>query len=162
MERIPGKQKQRERHDDDSKCDRFSPLGLGLGLEVELGRGGVLGELDEAGVGRAREGVHGHGDRAAAARGRVGRAGARGRAEGEGRLVRAEALGLDVEEVREAADGAGGDDLRRVSTCGGRGDGARTVDATAEGTLKMMDMIAFRLTSMKTVAIVFARNAMRK
>jgi hypothetical protein len=81
-------------------------LALGLGLEV-----GDLG-LGELGVRRLRECVHGHGDRAGrggawAARGRRGRR----RAEGERGLVRAEALGADGEEVREAADRARGRDL---------------------------------------------------
>ena len=35
---------------------------------------------------------------------------------------------------------------------------ATIVDDTAAGTLKMIDMIGFRLRSMKTVAIKFARN----
>jgi hypothetical protein len=39
---------------------------------------------------------------------------------------------------------------------------ATTVDATTAGTLKMMDMIAFRFRIMNTVAIVFATNAMTK
>jgi hypothetical protein len=37
-----------------------------------------------------------------------------------------------------------------------------TVDAMADGTLKMMDITGLRSSSMNTVAIALARNAMRK
>jgi hypothetical protein len=84
--------------------------------------------------------------------------------EAEGRLARSKALGLLVKEVRETANSTSCHNLMgkvSIVKCAAYGK-CLTVDAMADGTLKMMDITAFRSNSMNVVAMMLAVNAIAK